>query len=59
MKASDKAAAYDAHYPESVTDFGQKVERMERIQLKQRKRDGGGRSRFHTVPALPWHEERR
>ncbi len=57
MNSAQRANEYDRRYPESTSDFGQKVERMERIELKARRRDGGGRSRYHSVPDLPWKRE--
>ena len=52
-----KAAAYEKLYPETGIGESQKVERYERIELKQRKAETGKRSRYVSVPALPWHKE--
>lgn len=55
--AAEKAAEYDRLAPDSVQDFGQKVERIDRLDLKRRKADGGRRSRYVSVPDLPWHHK--
>ena len=57
--AAEKAANYDGLYPNSLPPerFDQKVERMERIETKERKRSGGRGMRYFTVPELPWHRE--
>lgn len=54
--SSEKAAEYDRRYPDSIQDYGQKVERMERIESRARRRSGY-RGSF-TVPELPWHKEK-
>jgi hypothetical protein len=56
--AAEKAADYERRYPESVSDFGQKVERQERLDLKARRSEGGRGVRYFGVPELPWHRER-
>ena len=53
--ASDKAAAYDRRFPDSINDFAQKVERQERLELKEAKAQGGRGVRTFSVPELPWH----
>lgn len=57
--AEAKAARYDRLYPDSLPPdaSGQKAERMERLDLKRRKKSGGSGRRYYGVPALPWHAE--
>lgn len=55
--ASEKAAEYDRRYPDSIDNFAQKVERQERLDLKQSKAEGGRGVRSFSVPELPWHKE--
>ena len=53
----DRAEVYDRLYPGSIDDFGQKVERVERIETRERRRAGGRGLRYFTVPELPWRKE--
>lgn len=55
--ATQRAAEYDRIAPDSITDFSQKVERMERIELKRRKKAGGRGVKYFSVPELPWKKE--
>lgn len=49
-----KAEAYERRYPGTGVPEAQAIERMERIERKEREQR---RSRFVTVPELPWHKE--
>lgn len=55
--AAEKAKRYERLYPGALSDDAQKAERMERIDLKERKQEGGRGTRYVTVPDLPWKKE--
>lgn len=57
MSAETKAQRYERMYPGALTDDAQKAERMERIDLKERKKSGGRGTRLFLVPELPWKKE--
>lgn len=54
--AESKARRYERRFPATGIPEAQAAERMERLDLKSRRRDGGRIGhRFTLVPALPWH----
>lgn len=55
--AESKAARYERRYPDTGLGDAQKAERMERLDLKERKSSGGQGVRFFGVPELPWKKE--
>jgi hypothetical protein len=56
MGAETNAQRYERLYPGALSDDAQKAERMERIDLKERRKEGRA-SRFVVVPAMPWHRK--
>ena len=56
MGAETNAQRYERLYPGALSDDAQKAERMERIDLKQRRAEGRVR-RFVVVPEMPWHRK--
>lgn len=56
MGAETNAQRYERLYPGALTDDAQKAERMERIDLKERRKEGRA-SRFVVVPEMPWHRK--
>ena len=56
MGAETDAQHYERLYPGALSDDAQKAERMERIDLKERRKEGRV-SRFVVVPEMPWHRK--
>jgi hypothetical protein len=56
VSAADDAQRYERLYPGALTDDAQKAERMERIDLKERRKESRG-SRYVVVPEMPWHRK--
>lgn len=56
MGADENAQRYERLYPGALTDDAQKAERMERLDLKERRKEGRA-SRFVVVPEMPWKKE--
>jgi hypothetical protein len=56
VSADEKARRYERLFPGALTDDAQKAERMERLDLKQRRKEGRA-SRFVMVPEMPWHRK--
>ena len=56
MGAETNAQRYERLYPGALSDDAQKAERMERIDLKERRKEGRA-SRFVVVPEMPWHRK--
>lgn len=56
MSAADKAKRYERLYPGALSDDAQKAERMERLDMKARRREGRA-GRYVTVPEMPWHRK--
>jgi len=54
--ADDNAQRYERLYPGALTDDAQKAERMERLDLKERRKESRA-SRFVVVPEMPWHRK--
>lgn len=58
--AEAKAARYERLFPNTGVSVAQAAERQERLDLKERRKDGGRLgARFHLVPELPWHKGER
>lgn len=57
--AGSKAARYERRFPGTGVSDAQAAERMERLDLKEKVTNEGGRkaSRFFSVPELPWKRE--
>jgi len=56
LGAETNAQRYERLYPGALSDDAQKAERMERIDLKERRKEGRA-SRFVVVPEMPWHRK--
>jgi hypothetical protein len=54
-----KAEAYERLYPGTGVPEAQAIERQDRIEHRERRQGDGRRSRFTTVPELPWHRKER
>jgi len=57
VSAAEDAKRYERLYPGALSDDAQKAERMERLDLKERRRESRG-ARYVTVPELPWQKGR-
>ena len=58
MGEAEQARRYEKRYPGATDDESQRAARQDRMDFKDRQGDGRRGSRFVSVPALPWHEER-
>jgi hypothetical protein len=56
---ASKAARYEKRYPGATEgDESKAAARMDRMDFKERQREGRRGSRYVSVPELPWHRER-
>lgn len=58
MSEAEQARRYEKRYPGATDDESQRAARQDRQDFKDRQGAGRRGSRYVTVPALPWHEER-
>jgi hypothetical protein len=57
---TEKSDKYEKRYPNTGISEAQKHERWDRIEFKERKKEGlisGRTSRFMSVPDMPWLHE--
>ena len=54
MSEVEKARRYEKSYPGAVSDESQAAARQDKMDWKERQREGRHGSRFVSVPELPW-----
>jgi hypothetical protein len=57
MSEAEKARRYEKSYPGAVSDEAQAAARQDKMDWKERQREGRRGSRFVTIPELPWKRE--
>ena len=55
--AESKATRYERRFPGTGVTEAQAAERQERLDRRERMASGGRRTRFVSVPELPWNRK--